>query len=290
MKEYGSPFLDQQATSDIHNKMRAKQTVRVAKRVKVSVKPAEHIKRKRATNATLAGAKPKTPIRESNSPRKAMPSSKTAPRTTREQKTIRAEKTARIAKVAAAKRSAKPPRKRSEPGVPAVRQPDGVSCGWATTKWLLNSFGVLDVTDRQLRTELNTDAERGVRAWWNRRIAPFIGRKFGKDWESGDGTLPMAIFSALRKRGIVLKNPVRLESPLEFTDYLNDTFRAGGRAAILIWRGIDFMHWMGAMRDKGHIRIMDPATGTYEPFIRGLRRYKQGKQQPHFLVFGFVRD
>ena len=138
-------------------------------------------------------------------------------------------------KTASTKRIAKPPRKRSKQGVRAVRQPDGVSCGWATTKWLLDSFGALDVTDSQLRTELNTDAERGVRAWWNRRIAPFVSRKFGKDWEAGEGTLPMAIFSALRKRGIVLKNPVRLERFSNFTAYLYDTFRKGGRAAILLW-------------------------------------------------------
>ena len=270
-------------------KMRTKQTVRVAKSLKASVKPAESTNRKRSTNATLAGAKPKTPIRESNSPRKARPSSKTAPRTTREQKTTRAEKTARIAKVAAAKRSAKPPRKRSEPGVPAVRQPDGVSCGWATTKWLLDSFGVLDVTDRQLRAELNTDAEHGVRAWWNRRIAPFVGRKFGKDWEAGEGTLPMAIFSALRKRGIVLKNPVRLERFSNFTDYLYDTFREGGRAAILLWRMDGLLHWMGVDRQKGAIRIMDPARGRYVPFQRGIEYWECGDRKPNFLVFGFVR-
>ena len=54
--------------------------------------------------------------------------------------------------------------------------------------------------------------------------------------------------------GIALKNPVRAESPLEFTDYLNDTFDVGGRAAILLWRGFELWHWMGAMREKGHIR------------------------------------
>ena len=76
----------------------------------------------------------------------------------------------------------------------------------------------------------------------------------------------------------------------DFTDYLNDTFDAGGRAAILLWRGFELWHWMGAMREKGRIRIMDPATGTYEPFVRGIRHYGTAGRQPHFLVFGFVRD
>lgn len=200
-------------------------------------------------------------------------------------------KTAKSSRTNAAstKRIAKPQRKRGEPVVPAVRQPDGVSCGWATTKWLLNSFGVLDVTDKQLREELNTDAERGIRAWWNRRIAPFIRTKFGKDLEAGEGTLPMAIFSALRKRGIVLKNPVRLERFSKYTDYLYDTFREGGRAAILLWRMDGFLHWMGVDRQQGVIRIMDPNGGRYVPFQRGIEHYESGDRKPNFLVFGFVR-
>jgi len=175
--------------------------------------------------------------------------------------------------------------------VDPVEQPDDDSCGWATTLWLLRSFGALDVTPTQLRRELNTDARRGIRRLWNDSLVrKWIEDLGGWDLEAGKGTLPWAIYAALSRRGLVLKNPVRAESPLEFTDYLNDTFDEGGRAAILIWRGIDFMHWMGAMREKGRIRIMDPGDGTYQPFLRGIRRYKEGKQQPHFLVFGFVRD
>ena len=95
--------------------------------------------------------------------------------------------------------------------VSAVRQPDGVSCGWATTKWLLQSFGVLDVTDKQLRAELNTDAERGIRAW------------------------------------------------------------------------------MGVIREKGQIKIMDPARGRYVSFHQGISYWEYGDHKPEFLVFGFVR-
>ena len=55
--------------------------------------------------------------------------------------------------------------------VPAVSQHkrnrlDYDACGWATTKWLLLSFGALDVSDKKLREELNTDAKRGIR--WER--------------------------------------------------------------------------------------------------------------------------
>ena len=259
-------------------KPRTKKPIAAAKRPKVAVEPSGKTKPKKAARTTLAVAKPKNVARGSNSPKKVVTSPKTAAKTT-----------SRAAKAVATKRVAKPSRKRREPGVHAVLQPDGVSCGWATTKWLLDSFGVLDVTDRQLRTELNTDAERGVRAWWNSRIASFVNRKFGKDWEAGEGTLPMAIFSALRKRGIVLKNPVRLERFSNFTDYLYDTFREGGRAAILLWRMDGLLHWMGVDRQKGAIRIMDPARGRYVPFQRGIEYWESGDRKPNFLVFGFVR-
>lgn len=175
--------------------------------------------------------------------------------------------------------------------VDPVKQPDNDSCGWATTLWLLRSFGALDVTPAQLRRELNTDARRGIRALWNDSLLrEWAEQLSGRDLEAGKGTLPWAIYAALSRRGLALKNPVRAESPLEFTDYLNDTFRAGGRAAILLWRGFELWHWMGAKREKGHIRIMDPATGTYQPFVRGIRHYATAGRQPHFLVFGFVRD
>ena len=167
--------------------------------------------------------------------------------------------------------------------VPGVRQPDEDSCGWATTKWLLQSFGALDVDDRELREELNTDAKRGVRAWWNATVARFAERKFGKDWEAGAGTLPWAIVAALRRRGIAPKNPIRAESPLAYTGYLNDTFRAGGRAALLLWRMDGVMHWMGVVREKGRIRVMDPSSGRYKSFRAGVATWD------NFIVFGFVR-
>ena len=199
-------------------------------------------------------------------------------------------KRSKIAKTARKKPVGKTARKPLEPVVRAVHQPDSVSCGWATTKWLLQSFNVLDVTDKQLRAELNTDAERGIHAWWNRRIAAFVRKKFGKDLELSEGTLPMAIYSALRKRGIVLKNPVRLERFSNYTDYLNDTFRAGGRAAILLWRWNDgLMHWMGVIRQKSQIKIMDPARGRYVSFQQGISYWEYDDHKPEFLVFGFVR-
>ena len=128
-----------------------------------------------------------------------------------------------------------------------VRQPDDISCGWATTLWLLRSFGEIGngaVAAQELREELNTDANRGARAWWNRSIAPLLAN-LGLDWTISKGTLPPAIYSALSERGLTLKNPIRAESPMAFVDYLEDTFREGGRAAMLLWRLDGFMHWMG---------------------------------------------
>ena len=176
--------------------------------------------------------------------------------------------------------------------VPAVKQPDGDSCGWATTLWLLRSFGALDVTPAQLRRELNTDARRGVRALWNDSLLrEWAEQLSGRNLEAPKGTLPKAIFDALSKRGITHKNPIRLERFGNYTDYLNDTFRAGGRAVILLWRWNDgLMHWMGVVREKGRIRIMDPDRGRYVPFRKGISNWESGDHKPEFLVFGFVRD
>lgn len=177
--------------------------------------------------------------------------------------------------------------------VPAVSQHkrnrlDYDACGWATTKWLLLSFGALDVSDKKLREELNTDAKRGIRAWWNSTISRFVLEKYGKDWEIDKGTLPKAIFDVLDKRGITLKNPIRLERFSNYKGYLNDTFRAGGRAAILLWRkakpsGEIIMHWMGIQRRHGRIRAMDPWEGCYMSFRQAT------KDWDNFVVFGFVR-
>ena len=169
---------------------------------------------------------------------------------------------------------------------PSSRKLDYNACGWATTKRLLLSFGALDVSDKALRKELNTDAEVGVRAWWNKSVAPIILSKLGKNWEIDKGTLPLAIISALSRRGITVKNPVRFEKFSEYTKYLNDTFKAGGRAVILAWRRSDLCaHWMGVERSNGRIRVMDPWEGRYMTF----REATSPKAWDNFLVFGFVR-
>ncbi len=98
--------------------------------------------------------------------------------------------------------------------VDPVKQPDGDSCGWATTLWLLRSFGALDVTPAQLRRELNTDAQRGIRRLWNDSLVrKWIEDLGGWDLEAGKGTLPWAIYAALSRRGIALKNPAKGTDP-----------------------------------------------------------------------------
>ena len=171
----------------------------------------------------------------------------------------------------------------------AVLQPDGDTCGWATTKWLLKSFGVLDVSDRGLLRELNTKAKTGIRPFWNKTVAKLAG-KAGWDWKLSTGTLPPAIFSALWKRGITLKNPVRFERFSEYADYLDDTFDAGGRAAILVWGWNGFMHWMGIDRvSRGRFRLMNPDNDGYCPLRKTLKFYADKCGADQFLVFGFVR-
>ena len=171
--------------------------------------------------------------------------------------------------------------------VPAILQRDGDSCGWATTLWLLKKFDRLDVTQKQLREELNTDARNGVRGWWNNSVAALAG-KAGWDWKLPKGTLPKAIYDTLAKRGITIKNPIRAEKFSEYVDYLNDTFDAEGQAAILLFGLNGFMHWMGIERaSRRGFRLMDPLAG-YQPFANQLAYYRKTYHAKYFLVFGFV--
>ena len=166
--------------------------------------------------------------------------------------------------------------------VAPVQQPDGVSCGWATTKWVLQFFGALDVSGKKLREELNTDAKHGVRAWLRK-----LG--LGDTLITLKGTLPKPIFDALSRRGIKMKNPVRLESPMEYTDYLNETFDDGG-CAIMLLANTSILHWMGIDRvARSRFRLMDPSYGDYFPFAKHIDAYRKQYKNPAFVVFGFVR-
>ena len=174
--------------------------------------------------------------------------------------------------------------------ISAIQQPDDDSCGWATTLWLLRSFGALDVTPAQLRRELNTDAKRGIRALWNDSLLREWIEKLG-DWdlEVGKGTLPLAIYSAISKRGLTLKNPIRAESPTAFKGYLKDTFRAGGRAVMLLWRMDGLLHWLGVDEKDGKFRVMDPGYGAYFPFHTAIANWNTKKHKANFVVVGIVR-
>lgn len=166
--------------------------------------------------------------------------------------------------------------------VAPVQQPEGVSCGWATTKWVLQYFGALDVSGKKLREELNTDAREGFRDWLRK-----LG--LGNTLIAQKGTMPKPIFDALSRRGIKMKNPVRLESPLEYTDYLNETFDEGG-CAIMLLANTSILHWMGIDRvARSRFRLMDPSYGDYFPFAKHIDAYRKQYKNPAFVVFGFVR-
>ena len=166
--------------------------------------------------------------------------------------------------------------------VAPVQQPDDVSCGWATTKWVLQYFGALDVSGKKLREELNTDAREGFRDWLRK-----LG--LGNTLIAQKGTMPKPIFDALSRRGIKMKNPVRLESPLEYTDYLNETFDDGG-CAIMLLANTSILHWMGIDRvARSRFRLMDPSYGDYFPFAKHIDAYRKQYKNPAFVVFGFVR-
>lgn len=172
-----------------------------------------------------------------------------------------------------------------------VKQPDGISCGWATTLWLLRSFGEIGngtMAAQKLREELNTDAKRGVRGLVN-RAGDAMNTLTGLNIPHASGTMPLAIFSALSRRGLTLKNPIRAESPTAFKDYLDDTFREDGKALMLLWRLDGFMHWMGVDKRDGQIRVMDPARGAYYPFATALANWNTKNHAVNFLVVGIIR-
>ncbi len=172
-----------------------------------------------------------------------------------------------------------------------VKQPDDVSCGWATTLWVLRSFGEISpgpVAAQKLREELNTDAKRGALGLAN-RAADALNHLFGLNIPHASGTMPLAIYSALSRCGLTLKNPIRAESPTAFVDYLEDTFNEGGRAAMLLWRLDGLMHWMGVDKKNGQVRVMDPARGAYYPFDTALTNWNTRNHNANFLVFGIVR-
>ena len=170
-----------------------------------------------------------------------------------------------------------------------VKQPDDISCGWATTLWLLRSFAEIGhgaAAAQELREELNTDVKRGLRGRVN-QFADMLNSLTGLNIPHMSGTWPLAIYSALSQRGLTLKNPIRLESPAEYEAYLHETMNEGGRGIVLLWGLGISPHWMGADRKDGVLRIMDPAVGAYLPFDTALANWKN--HNVNFLVFGIVR-
>ena len=75
---------------------------------------------------------------------------------------------------------------------PHVMQPDGVTCGWATTKWLLSAFGLEVPSDRQLERELHVRKGRGIRALDRHREVQ------GQDPRDGSGETRLHVLPAAR--------------------------------------------------------------------------------------------
>ena len=163
--------------------------------------------------------------------------------------------------------------------VRAVRQPDGISCGWATTLWLLRKFGALDVPPEKLREELNVDAKHGAKS---------VLRKIVSRCGGGiEGTRPPAMFAGLKKRGIVVKSARGTGAFSDYTNYLDKTFEAGGYGVCLL--NTYYPHWMGIDKDSnGNLRLMDPMKG-YCPFNERIDEYRKANPKASFLVFGFIK-
>ena len=178
---------------------------------------------------------------------------------------------------------------------PHVMQPDGVTCGWATTKWLLSAFGLEVPSDRQLERELHVRKGReglsGALVQGFNALVRTVGKKW--DWRGVDadaigGTLPTALVATLWRRGLepVFPGLGGLIDYSSYEDYMKDVFARHGRFAMFYVKP-EYAHWIGIEKFKGRIRVMDPSNLGYTSF----RQHEaiRSKKIAASCMIGFVR-
>lgn len=183
---------------------------------------------------------------------------------------------------------------------PHVHQPDGDTCGWATTKWLLAAFGCEVPSDRALERELHvrktTEGVFGAVVQSLNAAIRAVGRKW--DWEgirsgSIDGTWPLAVVAAAWRRGLrpVFPGVSGLIHYSEYRSYMEDVFARHGRFAMCYVNtpgGVTYAHWIGIEKFKGRVRVMDPCDFDYSPLSR--HEAIRGRRVSIACMIGFVRE
>ena len=178
--------------------------------------------------------------------------------------------------------------------VPHVHQPDGITCGWATAKWLLSAFGCKVPSDRMLEKELHVrmgkDGVTGAVTSGINRVIRGIGSRW--NWqgipEDGGGTLPTNLVATLWKHGLrpVFPGFTGLWNFSDYKDYMESVFARHGRFAMFYKNSVNW-HWIGIEKFGRGVRAMDPTNWTYVPF--SSHEVIRSKRVSVACMIGFVR-
>ncbi len=178
--------------------------------------------------------------------------------------------------------------------VPHVRQPDGITCGWATAKWMLSAFGCKAPSDRTLERELHVRMGRDGVTGAATSAINWVVRGIGSQWgwqgipEDGGGTLPTNLVATLWKHGLrpVFPGFGGLWNYSAYKDYMEDVFARHGRFA-MFYRTPTYWHWIGIEKFGRTVRAMDPSDPGYVPFSR--HEVIRSRRISVACMIGFVR-
>lgn len=175
-----------------------------------------------------------------------------------------------------------------------VHQPDGITCGWATTKWLLSAFGCKVPSDRTLERELHVRmAQDGITGAFTKGIN-WVVRGIGSRWdwegipEDEGGTLPTNLVATLWSHGLrpVFPGFAGLWNFSDYKDYMEDVFARHGRFA-MFYKTPEYWHWIGIEKFGRTVRAMDPGDWGYTPFSR--HEVIRSRRVSVSCMIGFVR-
>ena len=175
---------------------------------------------------------------------------------------------------------------------PHVHQPDGDTCGWATTKWLLSAFGCKVPSDKQLLKELHvkkgTEGISGAIIQGFNSLVQTIGKRW--KWQGIDvnGTLPPALIATLMRHGLkpVFPGFGGLVAYSDYKEYMEDVFSRDGRFALFYVKP-EYAHWIGIDKFNGKKRVMDPMDFDYSPLSKN--EALRSKRIRVCCMIGFVR-
>lgn len=155
-------------------------------------------------------------------------------------------------------------------------QPDGVTCGWAVSMWLLKSFRLRVPSGKRLREELHVEKLFGMLS----------------------GTIPRTLKKVMENHGLteVLDGDGE-DKPFSVRNAaMNWLFDRHGRAAVCYacidpfgYGGV-YAHWVGLERRAGVIRVMDPMEAEgYKPVLQWNREHRRYIDSI-IAAYGFVKS